>query len=229
MSTNYFIEACSTYRLLREKGYSEKSTLKIVGDRHRLSRVQRNCLFRGVIARPVAGNRRARIVSRADVGGKALGLDWYNVLITVESYLRGRVLFLSDDGIVRDASATHGTYRTTALTTRVAGNIVQEIGLLKPCRVDAYLDMPIAFSGLMAEHLRELLSALRVPSDVTLVPSADYPLKSYQGVVASSDSAVLDGCGCACDLASLVLARQFGFTPPAVADLFPGSPGSPPR
>jgi hypothetical protein len=229
MSTHDFREACSTYKLLREKGYPEKATLKLVGDRHRLSRTQRNCLFRGVIADGTALRRRARLVAAAAVSGQVLALDWYNVLITVESYLRGETLFLSDDGVVRDASATHGSYRTGALTPRAMEEIMAMITRLSPSRVEVYLDLPIAFSARMAEELRSRLAALPCDSNVALARSADYPLKASDGIVASSDSAVLDGCGRAIDLARVVLEDRFGFSPPAVHDLFPGSLGSPPQ
>ncbi len=229
MSMCDFNEACSTYRLLREKGYPEHATLKLVGDRHRLSRTQRNCLFRGVIPAQAALRRRHKLVPAREVAGGVLALDWYNVLITVESYLRGETLFLSDDGVVRDASATHGSYRTSALTVRAMEEIMAMIERLAPSRVEAYLDQPIAFSARMADDLRGRMTALRAEAAVALAQSADFPLKASGGIVASSDSAVLDGCGRAIDLACLVLTERFGFTPPAVADLFPEAPRSPPR
>jgi hypothetical protein len=229
MSTYNFSEACATYKLLREKGYPENATLKLVGDRHRLSRLQRNCLFRGVIMQQPADERRKKIVAPASLSGQALGLDWYNVLITVESYLRGQVLFLADDGVTRDASATHGSYRAGALTVRALDEIVNEIMLRGPSRVDVYVDMPIAFSGRMAEDVRTRLAGLPCPSNVELAANADFPLKTYAGIVASSDSVVLDSCTRVVDLARAVLEGRFGFIPPAVHDVFPESPESPPQ
>jgi len=227
MSMCDFSGACSTYRLLREQGYPEKATLKLVGDRHRLSRTQRNCLFRGVVPARAAAERRARLVSAAAVAGQTLALDWYNVLITVESYLRGDTLFLCDDGLVRDASATHGSYRTGPVTARAMEEILAMIERLRPARVEAYLDHPIAFSALMAEELRTLLAeGVRSPGDVrvTLERSADFALKASTGIVASSDSAVLDRRPRAFDLAHAVLRERFHFTPPPVHDLFPQVP-----
>ncbi len=224
MSTNNFSEACATYKLLRGKGYPEKATLKLVGDRHALSRAQRNCLFRGAIDELAAARRIAKIVTPSGVSGQPLGLDWYNVLITVESYLRGQVVFLADDGVVRDASATHGSYRAAGTTGRAIEEIVNVIVLLQPCRLDVYIDMPIAFSGRMAEELRTRLASLPFTSEVALAASADYPLKEYAGIVASSDSAILERCTRVLDLARVVLSARFGFTPPSVHDLFPGSP-----
>jgi hypothetical protein len=226
MSTNNFGEACATYRLLKEKGYPEKATLKLVGDRHSLSRIQRNCLFRGVVAGATAAQRKLKIVATAAVAGQSIALDWYNVLITVESYLRGHLIYSADDGVVRDASETHGTYRPGPLTARAMDEIVTEIARLRPGRVDAFLDMPIAFSGLMARDLRSRLAVLASAGEVSLAQSADYPLKASAGIVATSDSALMDSCSRVLDLAGTVLAARFSFHPPAIHELFAESPGS---
>jgi hypothetical protein len=229
MSLYSFKEACATYKLLRSQGYPEKATLKLVGDRHRLSRMQRNCMFRGVIPDKVAAGRRAKLLNESAVRGEPVALDWYNVLITVESYLHGETLFLADDGVIRDASATHGSYRAGTVTGQAIGELVDEIGRLAPSRIEVYLDLPIAFSGRMAEEVRGRLSRLPLDALVSLSPSADFPLKESDGIVASSDSAVLDACGRAFDLARAVLQERFSFSPPLVHDLFPESLGAPPQ
>ena len=225
MSTSNFKTACEEYRYLRERDYPEKAALKIVADKHRLGRVERNCLFRGIVAPLKAEARKKRIVAVElavnALAGEALGIDWYNVLITVESYLRGHAVFICEDGVVRDSSATHGSYRVTPLTSRAMAAIVAAVRECRPRRIDAYLDSPIAFSALMAEELRGALAEAGAHSDVVLVHSADYPLKTYPGIVASSDSTILDAAERSIDLARLVLARSFEFTPPLVAELFP--------
>ena len=229
MSLYSFKAACATYKTLRSQGYPEQATLKLVGDRHRLSRMQRNCIFRGVIPEDAASVRSAKLVPIERVRGQPLGLDWYNVHITVESYLRGAALFLADDGVVRDASATHGSYRMGPVTDRAIREVLVQIEGSAPSRVEAYLDQPIAFSARMADDLRERFAKLPVRFEVSLAPSADFPLKRFDGIVASSDSAVLDGCRRAFDLARAVLEDCFAFSPPSVHDLFPESPGGPPQ
>jgi hypothetical protein len=131
---------------------------------------------------------------------------------------------VADDGMVRDASAAHGSYRQAGPTGRAIEEIVGEIALLQPCRLDVYIDMPIAFSRRMAEELRARLARMPFASEVALAPSADYPLKGYAGIVASSDSAILEKCSRVLDLARRVLSARLGFNPPSVHDLFPGSP-----
>ena len=87
----------------------------------------------------------------------------------------------------------------------------------------------MAFSVRMADDLRQRFAALPLASEVSLAPSADFPLKAFDGVVASSDSAVLDACRQAIDLPRAVLQERFSFSPPTVHDLFPGSHAEPPR
>jgi len=214
MSTRNFLLSLDDYRYLREKGYPEKAGLKLVGDRYRLSRAERNTLFRGVIPREIAAMRKTKLLSPDLLRDKGLGIDWYNVLITVESFLRGFPLFISDDGVTRDSSATHGSFRSTVITERALDAIMRALDALCPGRVDAFLDSPIPFSGLMAEEIRARLSKLSIPFLVTLEHTADYPLKSYSGIVASSDSVILDSAGMVFDLPRFVVQAAFDVTPP---------------
>jgi hypothetical protein len=220
--------AYDDYKHLRERGYPEKAALKLVCDHHRLSRLERNALFRGCMAAAVAVGRAARIVPPMVAAGQALGIDWYNVLITVESYLRGTTIFVADDGILRDCAATHGGYRSSALTERALEAILSALAALAPARVDACLDAPIAYSGLMAEELRRRLEGLPFPSDVALAHSADFLLKGYDGIVCTSDSVVMDRVQRVLDLPRWVLHHAFSFSPPALLAVFPaGSSGDP--
>ena len=198
-----------------------KGALKLVADRHRLGRTERNSMFRGITAASLAQDRRGKIVGQEAMAGSALGIDWYNVLITVESYLAGHAVFLCDDGMIRDSAAVHGSYRASSITPRAVAEIVAAVKAAGPSRVDAYVDAPIAWSGRMAEEARAALAAASARTDVVLVHSADYPLKKYDGIVASSDSTIMDRAVRIVDLAALVLRTVFDFTPPPVAELFP--------
>jgi hypothetical protein len=220
MSTNRFVEPYRDFIYLKKKGYPEKASLKLIGDRYRLSRVGRNCLFRGTVVESTALERRRKLAGPREVKGRALGIDWYNVVITVESHLKGAVLFIADDEVLRDSSATHGSFRRSEATVKARLKILESILELQPSHLDVFLDSPIAFSAVMAGELRELLSRPAFPpSEVWLEKSADFPLKNYKGLVASSDSVVLDASSRAFDLARFVLERRFGFKAPRLRDL----------
>jgi hypothetical protein len=224
MSTNNFPEAYHDYKYLREHGYPEKAALKLVGDRHRLERVERNMLFRGAIPERIAAARRAKIVQPRQCAAAGLGVDWYNVLITVEGYLKGLALFLCDDGVVRDSSALHGSYRPGPLTEKAIEVIVEALRATAPLRIDAFVDAPLAWSGAMAREVRGKLAPLPCPCEVTLARSADYPLKRYDGVVATSDSAILDAATHVLDLPRHALERAYGYSPWPLIQWLPSSP-----
>jgi hypothetical protein len=217
-----FRQAIEDYRYLKNRRYSDRAALKLVGDRWRLGTLQRNCLFRAVFAEEDCRLRRGKLVEPAAVRGRSLGVDWYNVLITVESYLKGFPVFLADDGLLRDSSGVHGSYRAGKVTEPAVAAILgwlQRIGLKG---LELHLDAPISFSGAMAEELRDRIAArLAIPFTVNLSPSADYPLKSFDGVVATSDSSIIDQKGVreVLDLARCVLEASFATQVPAVDQL----------
>jgi hypothetical protein len=213
MSTFYFKNAVADYRLLKNSQYPAKASLKLVGDRYRLTKLQRNCLLRGVVEKSLCLKRTEKNIQPEAVRGKMLGIDWFNVLITVESYLKGALLFLSDDGIVRDSSSIHGSYRQSELTTRAIGAILHTIRLLVPRHIDIYMDSPISHSKQMHDELGSILMSAECPFSysISLAQSADYPLKTYPGIVASSDSVIIDRVRFFIDLPSIILENHFSF------------------
>jgi hypothetical protein len=186
--------AIEEFRYLKNRNYPDKAALKLVSDHHRLDSTQRNCLFRAVFSASESRQRRAKLIQAGNVAGQHLGIDWYNVLITVESYLKGYPVFISDDGLVRDSSGVHGSYKAGKITERGITEILSGLAALKPARAELFLDSPISHSGEMADKLREELSrTTSLPHQVTVFPSADFPLKSFTGIVATSDSSIIDG------------------------------------
>jgi hypothetical protein len=186
--------AIEEFRYLKNRNYPDKAALKLVSDHHRLDSTQRNCLFRAVFSASESRQRRAKLIQAGNVAGQHLGIDWYNVLITVESYLKGYPVFISDDGLVRDSSGVHGSYKAGKITQRGITEILSGLAALKPARAELFLDSPISHSGEMADKLREELSrTTSLPHQVTVFPSADFPLKSFTGIVATSDSSIIDG------------------------------------
>jgi hypothetical protein len=215
-----FKEAIEDYRYLRNRHYPPKALLKLVGDRYRLTRAQRNCLFRGVITDEVASIRKKKLAGYEEINAHPVGIDWYNVLITVESYLKGYPIFISDDGLVRDSSGIHVYYRTTKITDRAITDIFSVLAELTPESIDLYIDSPISYSGQMANDLRErMVHHFDIPFSIEVVPSADFFLKNYNGIVISSDSIILDHATMFFDLARFVLSERFNFTPPELESL----------
>jgi hypothetical protein len=217
-----FRQAIEDYRYLKNRRYPDKAALKLVGDRWRLGTLQRNCLFRAVFADEDCRLRRGKLVEPAAATGRSLGVDWYNVLITVESYLKGFPIFLADDGLLRDSSGVHGSYRAGKVTGPAVSAILEALRRIDLKGLELYLDAPISYSGAMAEELRARIAGqLAIPFTVNLSPSADYPLKSFDGVIATSDSSIIDREGVreVLDLARCVLEASFAIQVPTVDQL----------
>jgi len=218
---NDFRFAVKDFRFFKNKGYSGKSLLKLVGDRYRLSRHARNCLLRGISNPEIASSRRRKVIKPVFARGKPLGIDWYNVLITVEGYLKGECLFLTDDAVIRDAQAIHGSYRVSAITDSAIRTILKTCSWLAPSLVAIFLDAPVSFSGRMKEKLltaaKETAPQLRF--SVEVIPSPDYALKTWEGVAATSDSVIMDQAGSILDLPRLALQRQYDFKPKKIDDI----------
>jgi len=213
--TDAFRASVADYRYLLERGYSDSSALKLVGDRHQLSAVQRTMLYRGIAAGNAARARAAKLVDGAR--DKELFVDGLNVLYTIANYLHGRALFIADDGFLRDAGELHGRDFPEP-GGRPAALLVERLAAEGVSAATFFLDAPVSHSGELARSLRELLEREGIPGDALTVRSADYELKRCtSGIISSSDSAVISAAQCPVfDLARAVLAAAYS---PELIDL----------
>jgi hypothetical protein len=182
--------AAGDYRLLLDRGYPVKATLKLVGDRHRLDKSQRNILFRGILDQETSTAIAARLVTHPGPG-LSLALDGYNVLFTIINYRRGHPLFISTDGLVRDAGGAYGRISRSADFKEALDLLAPMLASLHPQHTTVYLDAPVSGSGGHAAAIRQALGEFGLPCEVQVVPSADPALIAYDGqLVASSDSVI---------------------------------------
>jgi hypothetical protein len=200
--------AVAEYSWLLTRGYATESALKLVGDRHNLTARQRTAVMRSACSDQALQHRRRARTTLADAAGRNLGIDGYNLLITVESALSGGLILVGRDGCYRDLASIHGTYRKVTETVPAIELIADLLAREKIARIDWYLDRPVSNSGrlkaLMAEVLeqRGIFPGGRTQWNIELVASPDAVLADYVGVVATSDSAVLDRCSVWTNLAA---------------------------
>jgi hypothetical protein len=196
---------------LLEKGYPKKSALELVGNRHRLSGDGRMILYRGVFTRGECEGRIRKMADLKTSPSDTCVIDGYNVFITIESYLRGRLIFRALDGLIRDISGVYGNYTFGRRTE-------QAMALLIPClqgalskvgRFFIYLDEPVSRSGEFARFLRSACSAAGIPAMVEVVRSPDEVIAERHGrdLVATSDTVLLDRVEHCTDIPDAVLDR----------------------
>lgn len=188
--------AVEQYSWLLTRGFAVVSALKLVGDRHALTARQRLAVMRSACSDQSLQGRRASRVYPGAIRGQSLAVDGYNLLITIESALAGGVVLIGRDGTYRDLASIHGTYRKVDETIPALQLVFQTIAQLGPAHVDWYLDRPVSNSGRLKALMEDLLQSVAAcPWKIELAESPDRLLAACSGVVASSDSAVIDQAG----------------------------------
>jgi hypothetical protein len=197
--------AAADFLYLLDRGYPRSASLQLLGNRYNLDALHREVLHRGVFARKEATERRGRLVGVERLKDLKLLVDGHNVLITVESGVAGRLLIAANDGVIRDVAGVSHRYRITNLTHEAIDTIFQTLQKYPPKETLFFLDAPIRQSGELAAVLRAALKSCNLPGDAQALKVPESRLIGGEGVVASSDSAVLDGVQQGFDLAATAI------------------------
>jgi hypothetical protein len=198
-------EAVSDLSWLMGRGYAIDSALKLVGDRWSLSARQRLAVRRAACPDQLRLSRAERRLESADLRGRGLWIDGFNVLTTVESALGGAPILHCRDGAYRDLAGVHGNYRRVAETVPAIQRIAATLAALELREVRWLLDRPVSNSGRLAGILRDIIAEGAWPWTVELLDRPDAVLKESLECVATADSAVLDRCRSWFNLARVVI------------------------
>ena len=204
-----FIEAINDYYFLLNKKYPQKAIIKIVGDKYKLSGIERTILYRGIFNLKECIQRKTKICN--GLVQKKITVDSYNVLITIGSYLNGNILFIGNDGVLRDASEVHGKIYRTELLERSLNLLFQYFNQQNISQADFFIDKPVSFSGKLKLILEKELQQHHISGSAKLYKSPDFYLKNVtEGLIASSDSVVISKAKTSVfDLAYHVLMHHF--------------------
>ena len=197
--------AAEDFLYLLDRDYPRRAALQLVGNRYNLDALHREVLHRGVFARAEARERRDRLLEIERLVDSKLLVDGHNVLITVESGLAGRLLIAANDGVIRDVAGVSHRYRISTLTNEAIDTIFQILQKYPPKETLFFLDAPIRQSGELAAALRSALRSWNLSGDAQALKVPETRLIGGAGVVASSDSAVLDEVQRGFDLAAAAI------------------------
>ncbi len=200
---------------LLNRGYAAASSLKLVGDRHELVARQRTAVGRCAAGDTDVARRKAHCIDVEFPSGRALWLDGYNVLTTVEAALAGGVILVGRDGCYRDMASMHGSYRKVAETRpalELIGQATAEMGVGECVWL---LDRPVSNSGRLKQIIGEVAAAHGWHWSVELVADPDPILAQVDQVVATADSQILGSCRAWLNLARQVVASR---VPDAIVD-----------
>jgi hypothetical protein len=179
---------------LLDHGYASRSATELVGNRHNLTSRQRMAVSRCACSADAAQHRRQRELTPAEVRGREIWLDGYNVLTVLESALSGGVVLPGRDSCCRDIAGIHRRYRKVNETIPVL-RMVGETAAgwdVKCCRW--WLDRPVSNSGRLKALILETAFAAGWNMTVELVFNPDRILWESEQVIATSDGFVLNRC-----------------------------------
>jgi len=202
--------AAQDFRYLLNRGYPRKASLELVGNRYGLIFDERHLLHRGVFSDADSVTRQKKIISPEAIRNKDLAIDGHNVLITIEAGLSSRPLVLADDGFIRDISGLSGSFKKTEMTEKAFRLIVTFLKRWRPRHTLFLFDAPISKSGVLAQEVRVLLKKEGLPGDSIAMKAPEKTLIGFQGVVATSDTAIIDRSKRVIDLAGDIIGTKIG-------------------
>jgi hypothetical protein len=189
--TGELLAAARDYLWMLTRGYPQKGSLKLVGDKFMLSRDMRQVLYRGISAEKRAAERIKKIGSVRE--GDLVLVDTYNVLFTVNNYLLGKPLFISNDGMLRDAGEMRGRIINKPVFTRTVGLLLDVLKEWVGTTFVLYLDEPVAYSRRLSIELSKDMVQMEIDGEAFTVQSPDHMLKHEQSnAICTSDSAIID-------------------------------------
>ncbi len=186
-------EAVTDLSYLLSKGYSDRSSLKLVGDRYKLHRRQRQALLRASCGDMAKHSRPLKNFAPDQIHGKIMAVDAYNLLIFVESVLAGGIVIRCRDGCFRDIASIHGNYRKMEETLAALLLMGEVMESLKPEYVHWFLDAPVSNSGRLKGYMEEVAQQQDFIWKITLANNPDRVLVQREDwIVVSSDGWVID-------------------------------------
>jgi len=202
------LKPAEDFRYLLNHEYPRKAALELVGNRYGLNFDERHLLHRGVFSGADSGSRQKKIISTKEVENKDLAIDGHNVIITIEAGIKGWPLILGDDGFIRDISGISGSFKKTETTGKTIQFIINVIKRIRPRKTLFLFDAPISMSGILAQEVRSHLKSEHLPGDALAVKVPEKILIGFPGVVATSDTAIIDQSNRVLDLAGYILRQH---------------------
>ena len=206
-------EAATDLRHLLNRGYSRKSAIDLVGNRWNLDREERHILYRAIFSNDEIKARQWNEIFIEEITDKTIAIDTYNILITIESFLKGLQTIYADDQYLRDISKVSSKYRESEYTLQVIQLILKKLKPYHPKNLLFFLDKDISHSGELAGLIQTELNKLNLSGNAETVPSSDKAVVSNGEIVISNDRIVLENAMAHLNLTSLII-KDFEETHP---------------
>lgn len=202
------ILAVQDMQYLLGRGYAEKASSDLIGNRYRLKTRQIQA-FRGASASEIQiESRKSKEITVSDLQDKTVYLDGFNILILLESLLSEAYIFKGLDGCYRDLSGVHGTYKRVNQTQQSIelidiffrkGNLQKLIWIF---------DKPVSNSGRMKQMIMEYAVEKNLNWEVELEYNPDRFLAENAVISVSSDAWILDNANSWFNLTDFLIQKE---------------------
>ncbi len=176
---------------LINEGYDLKQASTFVGNHFMFSERQRLALMRSVATKEQLKVRKEK--EKSSVSGEEVWIDGFNAIITLEVMLSDSILFLCQDGTIRDLAALRGTYRIIPETEKAIEILLGTLEDLGAENIYILLDEPVSNSGRLKSFIAEIADNYKIPLDIQVLKAVDKELWGKENVI-TSDSIILDHC-----------------------------------
>ncbi|MTH15548.1 DUF434 domain-containing protein [Flavobacterium sp. LC2016-01] len=185
-------EAVTDLSYFLTRGYGEKATLALVGNRYRLNSRQQQAVRGMSASQSQIENRKAKEIQSQDLEGKEIAVDGFNALILLESILSNAYVFRGQDGFIRDLSSVHGTYKRVKQTSHAIEMMADFYKKEKIKTIYWLFDKPVSNSGRLKKLIEEIASENQYDWQVELVYNPDKVIAESNFIAVSSDAWILD-------------------------------------
>lgn len=185
-------EAVADMHYFLSRGYGEKATLVLVGNRYRLNSRQQQAVRGMSASQSQIENRKSKETESHNLAGKDIIIDGFNVLILLESILSNAYVFRGLDGFIRDLSSVYGTYKKVKQTAQ-AIEIVGDFFIKEKIKTAYWLfDKPVSNSGRLKQMIEEIALENHYDWKVELVNNPDKVMAESDLIAITSDAWILD-------------------------------------
>ncbi|WP_406659691.1 DUF434 domain-containing protein [Methanolobus sp. ZRKC3] len=187
-------EAARDIRYLLQRGYPRDSSIRFAGDHYLLDKNERYILARTVFSTGTAIARKNKKLRCQELKGRTLLIDGYNVLITLESLLKGGDLWRADDSFLRDIKGMFRSHSNDRSTFEAVEEMLSFLASSEVKKAIVLLDTQMKNSGELAALIRKRMEELSIKGDAETSRHVDYDLKNCEpsSVVATADGIVID-------------------------------------
>ncbi|MFW9916664.1 MAG: DUF434 domain-containing protein [Candidatus Thorarchaeota archaeon] len=212
---------------LFNRGYDKRRAIDFVASRYLLDRSWRNFIFRTLSSNDTARQTKAKLRSMEQLRGQSLGVDGFNILITLQEMEQNQSVYLCYDHVIRDTAGNYGRFYSEEGGVRAIQTLVAVLLALPLAEFTIFLDEPVSHSGKVAGQLREELARqtttfsgesrsvdVHPSAAVATVKSPDHELRRFD-VVASHDSVVIEKAKAVFDIPHHAIAMHL-LSPPIV-------------